>query len=273
MPFGADLSLGRCKLPPRRLFKRIFFRRLFKIFFFFWSIMPKLNLNLPLPPIPGYTEALELSFQEGWVKEPPVLHAASHCRETLKPDPAVLGLMVLRRCLGHNLRVYLERWRANLYVSHTAGTALSPAAFDACLNSKTSPGPRQGFSHLGLSQARAAGLVHGKSSETANFNKPIPLTGAGSWHFLPTLHPSGSLPAFGHGFPGNSTRGDRRGEAVLPRSGATRMLTHVPHGDGTDSRSLLHLLTEAEASSLTDFNGTGVGVLWPHHHARIWGIL
>lgn len=32
--------------------------------------MPKLNLNFPLPPTPGYTQALELSFQEGWVRSP-----------------------------------------------------------------------------------------------------------------------------------------------------------------------------------------------------------
>lgn len=56
-------------------------------------------------------------------------------------------------------------------------------------------------------------------------------------------------------------------------SGATPMLTHVLHGDGTDAGRSLHLPTEAEASSLTDLNGTGVGVLWPHCHERIWGTL
>lgn len=85
-------------------------------------------------------------------KEPPVLHVPSHSRDTSRPDPdpAVLGLMVLWKCLGNNPRVCLGRWRANLHVRHTAQTGLSPAAFDARLNSRTSPGPSQGFNHLGI---------------------------------------------------------------------------------------------------------------------------
>lgn len=49
-------------------------------------------------------------------------------------------------------------------------------------------------------------------------------------------------------------------------------LTHVPHRDGTDARSL-YLPTEAEASTLTYWSGTGVEVLWPHHHSDLGDIV
>lgn len=82
------------------------------------------------------------------------------------------------------------------------------------------PGPRQGFNHLGIITSPCCRPGAWEIFRDCwCFTQPIPLTGAGSWHFLPTLHPSGSLPAFARGFPGNSTvqigeRGERGEERL-----------------------------------------------------------
>lgn len=89
----------------------------------------------------------------------------------------------------------------------------------------------------------------------------------------PPFNPLDPCPHFAHGFPDNSTVEIGRERLCCLGSSATCKLTHVSHRDGTDARRSLHLPTEAEGSSLTDWNGTRVGVLWPHHPAGIWGTL
>lgn len=177
--------------------------------------------------------------------------------------------------MGNNCRVCLGRWRANLHVRNTAGTALSPAAFDAHLNSRTSPLDHvRASATWGLSQACAAGLVHGKSSEIAGVSTSPSLSkvlGAGisSPPFNP-LDPCPHLPMVSQATAPVEIGGER---LCCLGSGATCMLTHVSHRDGTDPRRSLHLPTEAEASRLADLNGTRIGLLWLHHHARIYGTL
>lgn len=148
------------------------------------------------------------------------MHAASHHRDGLKArsrsrssSPGAHGAQEVLGTQPQGLSGEVES-----QPPRQAGTALNLAAFDARLNSRTSSGPHQGFNHLGITTSPCCRPGAWEVfRDRWCFNQPIPLTGAGSWHFLPTLHPSGSLPAFAYGFPGNSTHGDRRGEAVLPR--------------------------------------------------------
>jgi len=189
------------------------------------------------------------------------------------PDPAALGLAVLRKQVG------TQPWGTSREVhSHPpcqarSGAALNPAAFGAPPNSRTSSGQCQGSEHSGITTA--PGLMHGKPPEMAGVSaSPALFSGAGSWHFLPTLHPSGSLPTFAHSFPGNSTHGDERGEErpFCLGSSATHTPTHVPHGDATATMRSLHLPAVGEATSPTDSNGIGEGVLWHHPPATLQGL-
>lgn len=44
---------------------------------------------------------------------------------------------------------------------------------------------------------------------------------------------------------------------MLPRQQCHCVLTHVPHGDGTDARRSLHLPTRRKLPDLTDWNVQG----------------
>lgn len=51
---------------------------------------------------------------------------------------------------------------------------------------------------------------------------------------------------------------------MLLRRRCHRTPTHVPQGDATAAMRSLHLPAGGEATSPTDLNGTGEGVLWHH---------
>lgn len=112
------------------------------------------------------------------------------------------------------------------------------------------------------------------SSSRCCLGRPIPASGAGSWHFLPTLHPSGSLPAFARSFPGNSTHGDGQGEEKRregrggqdrtgqDRAGQDRSPLQGSHGLPTVGHCQPHRSEWHQR-----------GGLWchPHHPTALWG--